>query len=194
MWLAHQGHEVDLITDVELNSEGQALLEPYKVVVTGSHPEYHTPQMLDALQRYRDSGGRLVYLGGNGFYWKIALDPAREGIVEGHHGIAKSGDARFVAESLLDGLTQHNRGVFHRVVNVDLGVARCLNREVGQRVLGERREHVVEEGHRGRDVRDTGAVEVELKGHRRLARFAGNARDSGILRHAVILSARANVP
>jgi hypothetical protein len=43
--------------------------------VTGSHPEYHTPQMLDALQAYRDHGGRLVYLGGNGFYWKIALDP-----------------------------------------------------------------------------------------------------------------------
>jgi N,N-dimethylformamidase len=86
MWLAHQGFEVDLITDAELNSEGQALLEPYKVVVTGSHPEYHTPRMLDALQSYRDSGGRLVYLGGNGFYWKIALDPAREGIVEIRRG------------------------------------------------------------------------------------------------------------
>jgi len=86
MWLAHQGYEVDLITDAELNSEGQALLHPYKVVVTGSHPEYHTAQMLDALQRYRDSGGNLVYLGGNGFYWKIALDPAREGIVEIRRG------------------------------------------------------------------------------------------------------------
>jgi N,N-dimethylformamidase len=86
MWLAHQGYEVDLITDAELNSEGQALLDPYKVVVTGSHPEYHTAQMLDALQRYRDSGGNLVYLGGNGFYWKIALDPAREGIIEIRRG------------------------------------------------------------------------------------------------------------
>lgn len=86
MWLAHQGFEVDLITDAELNSEGKALLEPYKVVVTGSHPEYHTPRMLDALQRYRDSGGKLVYLGGNGFYWKIALDPAREGIIEIRRG------------------------------------------------------------------------------------------------------------
>ena len=86
MWLAHQGHDVDLITDVELDREGAALLEPYHVVVTGSHPEYHTTQMLDALQRYRDTGGRLVYLGGNGFYWKIALDPTREGIVEIRRG------------------------------------------------------------------------------------------------------------
>jgi N,N-dimethylformamidase len=80
------GHDVDLITDDELHHEGQALLAPYKVVVTGSHPEYHTPQMLDALQAYRDHGGRLVYLGGNGFYWKIALDPARDGLIEIRRG------------------------------------------------------------------------------------------------------------
>jgi N,N-dimethylformamidase len=82
MWLAQQGFEVDLITDHELHHEGLALLERYRAVVTGSHPEYHTTQMLDALQAYRDTGGRLVYLGGNGFYWKIALDPVREGLVE----------------------------------------------------------------------------------------------------------------
>ncbi len=82
MWLAHKGYEVDLITDDELHHEGAALLARYKAVVTGSHPEYHTTQMLDALQSYRDTGGRLIYLGGNGFYWKLALDAARPGIVE----------------------------------------------------------------------------------------------------------------
>ncbi|MEQ1647239.1 MAG: N,N-dimethylformamidase beta subunit family domain-containing protein [Hyphomicrobiaceae bacterium] len=82
MWLAHKGYDVDLITDFELHHEGLDLLKNYKVVVTGSHPEYHTPQMLDALESYRDSGGRLMYLGGNGFYWKIALDPSRDGLVE----------------------------------------------------------------------------------------------------------------
>jgi N,N-dimethylformamidase len=82
MWMAHQGHAVDLITDAELHAEGLSLLAPYKVVVTGSHPEYHTPAMLDALQHYRDAGGRLVYLGGNGFYWRVALDPHREGLIE----------------------------------------------------------------------------------------------------------------
>lgn len=86
MWLAHQGHEVDLITDDELHHEGAALLAPYRVVLTGSHPEYHTTEMLDALQAYRDHGGRLVYLGGNGFYWKIALDPSRDGLIEVRRG------------------------------------------------------------------------------------------------------------
>ena len=40
--------------------------------MTGSHPEYFTRNMLDALFSYRDSGGNLIYLGGNGFYWRIA--------------------------------------------------------------------------------------------------------------------------
>jgi len=86
MWLAQMGHAFDLITDDELHHEGAALLARYKVVLTGSHPEYHTPPMLDALQSYRDSGGRLVYLGGNGFYWKIALDPTRSGLIEIRRG------------------------------------------------------------------------------------------------------------
>lgn len=86
MWLAHVGQAVDLVTDDELHHEGAALLGRYKAVLTGSHPEYHTPRMLDALQTYRDSGGRLAYLGGNGFYWKIAQDAARDGVLEIRRG------------------------------------------------------------------------------------------------------------
>ncbi len=50
--------------------------------MTGSHPEYHTEAMLDALETYRDGGGRFMYLGGNGFYWKIALNKAKTGQIE----------------------------------------------------------------------------------------------------------------
>jgi N,N-dimethylformamidase len=55
-------------------------------VLTGSHPEYHTGEMLDALEAYRNSGGRFCYLGGNGFYWKIALSPERDGVIEIRRG------------------------------------------------------------------------------------------------------------
>jgi len=51
-------------------------------VLTGSHPEYHTARTLDAHQGYLDRGGRLVYLGGNGFYWRIATSPAVPGVIE----------------------------------------------------------------------------------------------------------------
>jgi len=41
-------------------------------VLTGSHPEYHTRRMIEALIAYREAGGYLMYLGANGFYWKVA--------------------------------------------------------------------------------------------------------------------------
>ncbi len=38
--------------------------------------------MLDALEAYLDAGGRLMYLGGNGFYWVTAVDPERPHVIE----------------------------------------------------------------------------------------------------------------
>jgi N,N-dimethylformamidase len=81
-WLEHRGIEYDVITDWELHHEGHDLLARYPLVLTGSHPEYHTREMIDALEAYRDGGGRFCYLGGNGFYWKIALSPEQPGVVE----------------------------------------------------------------------------------------------------------------
>lgn len=85
-WLEAKGYAYDLVTDRELHHEGHDLLKEYRVVMTGSHPEYHTRAMLDALQSYRDGGGRFCYLGGNGFYWKIALDKDNPGHIEIRRG------------------------------------------------------------------------------------------------------------
>ena len=81
-WLDAQGFAVDIITDEDLDNEGAELLRPYRVVLTGSHPEYHTARNLDAIQSYLSEGGKLCYLGGNGFYWRIARDPAMPHIIE----------------------------------------------------------------------------------------------------------------
>ena len=81
-WLEAKGYDYDIITDQELHDEGHDLLKDYAVVMTGTHPEYHTNEMLDALEQYRDTGGKLMYLGGNGFYWKIALSPEKDGLIE----------------------------------------------------------------------------------------------------------------
>jgi N,N-dimethylformamidase len=89
-WLEAKGYAYDIITDEELDREGIDILKPYRVVTTGSHPEYHTGAMLDALEAYRDGGGRLMYLGGNGFYWKVARHkevPAAIEIRRGEGGI-----------------------------------------------------------------------------------------------------------
>ena len=81
-WLEHTGIDYDLITDQQLHNEGVDAIAKYQTVMTGSHPEYHTPTMLDSLSDYRQSGGNLIYLGGNGFYWKIAQHREFEGTLE----------------------------------------------------------------------------------------------------------------
>jgi N,N-dimethylformamidase len=81
-WLEAKGLDYDVITDQELHEEGYELVKDYRVLTTGSHPEYHTRETLNALRAYRDHGGRFCYLGGNGFYWKVALSPEKEGVIE----------------------------------------------------------------------------------------------------------------
>ena len=74
-WLEAHGIRCDVVTDEDVDAEGAALLAPYATVLTGSHPEYHTERTLDAHACYLESGGRLGYLGGNGFYWKAVFHP-----------------------------------------------------------------------------------------------------------------------
>lgn len=81
-WLTEKGYDFDVITDDLLHDEGRQLLERYKVVITGSHPEYWTAPMLDARDAWLDDGGRLMYLGGNGFYWVTGVAPDQADLIE----------------------------------------------------------------------------------------------------------------
>jgi N,N-dimethylformamidase len=81
-WMEVRGFQYDVATDEDLHREGADLLARYMVVVTGTHPEYWTEQMLDGLESYLTAGGRLMYLGGNGFYWVTSFDPERPHIIE----------------------------------------------------------------------------------------------------------------
>ena len=81
-WLHAKGIDYDLVTDRELHEDGVASIEGYKAVTTATHPEYHTQETLDALRDYRDGGGHLLYLGGNGFYWRIAVHGENESLLE----------------------------------------------------------------------------------------------------------------
>ncbi len=85
-WLERKGISYDILTDRELHEEGAAALADYRAVTTGSHPEYHTAETLDALEGYRDQGGNLLYLGGNGFYWRVALHKEEPGAIEIRRG------------------------------------------------------------------------------------------------------------
>ncbi|MDZ7709552.1 MAG: DUF6605 domain-containing protein [Roseovarius sp.] len=81
-WLHAKSISHDIITDHELHAEGAEVLAGYKAVTTTTHPEYHTAETLDALRDYRDAGGNLLYLGGNGFYWRIARHIENDSLLE----------------------------------------------------------------------------------------------------------------
>lgn len=81
-WLEHFDQDYDVITDEDLHEEGYDLLKGYRTVVTATHPEYYSKEMRDGVHRFTHSGGRLIYLGGNGFYWRIAYHATQPGIIE----------------------------------------------------------------------------------------------------------------
>ena len=81
-WLEQKGIEVDYLTDHDLVAEGVELLRPYTVVVSSSHHEYWTAGMLDSLAAYLDGGGRFMYLGGNGLFGVVSVEPDRPHLLE----------------------------------------------------------------------------------------------------------------
>lgn len=95
-FLIRSGYPFDVITDQDLHEQGQALLDQYRVVMTGSHPEYWSSEMMSGLEGYLEEGGRLMYLGGNGFYWRVGFHPATDGVVEVRR--AEDGTRPWIAE------------------------------------------------------------------------------------------------
>ncbi len=72
-WLETMGYDYDVITDEDLHREGLACLEPYNVIINATHAEYYSERMMDATEDYLASGGRLMYLSGNGYYWVVSF-------------------------------------------------------------------------------------------------------------------------
>jgi N,N-dimethylformamidase len=81
-WLDHKQVDYDVITDEDLHYEGYKLLKDYRVILTGTHPEYHSTAMWDAMKAWIDKGGRLMYLGANGWYWRVAFHKELPGVIE----------------------------------------------------------------------------------------------------------------
>lgn len=81
-WLDEKGFDYDVITDDMLHAEGLAAIEGYNVIMTGAHPEYWTTRMWQTMVAYQAQGGRLMYMGGNGFYWRCAYHPEKPWLME----------------------------------------------------------------------------------------------------------------
>ena len=114
-WLEEKGIAFDVITDDDMHAEGVDLLKHYDAVMTTTHPEYYTAAMMRALLDYQQQGGRFVYMGGNGFYWRVALHPELPGVMEMRRAedgmrswIAEGGEYHMSFTGELSGLWRRN--------------------------------------------------------------------------------------
>lgn len=95
-WLEETDIEFDVITDDDLNAEGVELIRDYTCVMTTTHPEYYSHPMMISLINYQNQGGRFIYMGGNGFYWRVAYHPELPGVIEMRR--AEDGMRSWIAE------------------------------------------------------------------------------------------------
>jgi len=72
-WLEKTRREPDIYADDDLDAfpSGDELRKEYDLVVFPGHSEYMTQRAYDLVERYRDLGGRLVFLSANNFFWKV---------------------------------------------------------------------------------------------------------------------------
>lgn len=85
-WMTDQGFDYDVATDHDLHEEGAELLQRYNAVLTATHPEYYSEEMIDAWEGYLAGGGRGMYMGGNGMYWVTSVAPGKSHVVEVRRG------------------------------------------------------------------------------------------------------------
>lgn len=81
-WLDHENVAYDVVTDEDIHREGVSAISEYRVLVSGSHPEYVSVAIEDSLQQYLADGGRLMYVGGNGYYNGAEFHATIPGTVE----------------------------------------------------------------------------------------------------------------
>lgn len=71
-WLEQNGIAYDLYADLDLHDTPD-LLQRYATLLISTHSEYWTEAMYGGLERFLGAGGNLIYLSGNGLYWKTEI-------------------------------------------------------------------------------------------------------------------------
>jgi hypothetical protein len=90
-WLHVTGKEVDVLSQRELEHgvTGAQLAGAYDLIVFPGHHEYVTTREYDAIERYRDLGGNLIFLSANNFYWHTVKRGDRMWRTQHYHDIGR---------------------------------------------------------------------------------------------------------
>jgi hypothetical protein len=74
-WLERRGYDVTYATDLDTH-ENPSLLLSHKVFLVAAHDEYWSWSMRDTVERGRDLGVYLGFLGANASYWQVRFEPS----------------------------------------------------------------------------------------------------------------------
>jgi N,N-dimethylformamidase len=81
-FLENEGIDYDIISDELVDLEGADVLNSYQLVISSTHHEYVTAEMVDGVADYTAQGGRFIYIGGNGWFWAVDGHPVLPGVME----------------------------------------------------------------------------------------------------------------
>lgn len=76
-WLEKENIEFDVIADPDFHVSSISPKD-YPFLAIHCHGEYWSEKMYDNLEDYLNKGGNLLYLSGNGIYWKVSFDESLE--------------------------------------------------------------------------------------------------------------------
>ncbi len=80
-FLERDGYDVSYTTDVDTDATPAGLLG-HRLVIVAGHDEYWTKGIRDALERARNLGTNLAFLGANTGFWQMRYEDGRRTIVE----------------------------------------------------------------------------------------------------------------
>lgn len=86
-WLEKEAIDFDVITDPDFH-KNPVDPQQYPYLVIHCHGEYWSQEMYNHLEEYLNGGGNLLYLSGNGVYWKVTYDETGEQMECIKYGIA----------------------------------------------------------------------------------------------------------
>ncbi len=73
-WLERQGYDLSYISSVDLHEDPSQLLR-HRAYLSLGHDEYWTKEMRDGVERARNNGVGLAFLGADAAYWQIRFEP-----------------------------------------------------------------------------------------------------------------------
>ena len=78
-WLERMGYDLSYISSIDLH-ENPAQLVHHRAYISLGHDEYWTKEMRNGVERARNQGVGLAFLGANASYWQMRFEPDKVGV------------------------------------------------------------------------------------------------------------------